>query len=320
VLTVLDVAPAAGSFRPAYVGSDKTVQFTESDLRYDLLPSLPKPASAPNIQTTANKMQRPWFDHVSSWTGRYAHPTDNMPDYGRDMSLIVSDLSESLMLDYADTQKRDGLVRMVQYGIDSYGILKNGGVWEDLGGHMHGRKLPILLAGLVLEDPEMLAIGIDYPNAFQEDRQTFYVSQADIDRVPYTGDGRPRDPYDASFLGVAEWGEQHTRAPQRDGSNWDVSYRRLVGRSLIGQVLTAKILGLEDEWNHPALFDYMDRYWLKEMDRYTSPGYSAGSDTDRLSAFNLDMWSAYSNYIVPEPSSLALFALGIPLLLSRRRA
>jgi hypothetical protein len=42
------------------------------------------------------------------------------------------------------TQKSDEL------GIDNYGVLKAGGKWPADGGHMNGRKWPILFAGLLL--------------------------------------------------------------------------------------------------------------------------------------------------------------------------
>ena len=33
---------------------------------------------------------RLWLDHFPEWPVRYSHPRDNMPDYGRDRTALVS--------------------------------------------------------------------------------------------------------------------------------------------------------------------------------------------------------------------------------------
>jgi len=290
VLTVLSAAAPAGSFRPPYFGSDKTIRYNVSQLDYSKLPKLAPVASTPALATVADKFERPWLEHVLSWTGRYCHPSENMPDYGREIALAIGDGVLSLLLDYTDQQKQTLLVRLVQYGIDLHEIASNGGVWDDLGGHMHGRKLPILLAGLVLGDSDMSAIGTSLPSNFQEDRQTWYVIQADVGRPLYQDDGRPREEYIQADVGIAEWGEQHTRQPERDGRNWDAYYRRIVGHSILAHVLTARILGLKDAWNWNVLFDYIDRYWEIEKDVYSSGG-------GNITAFHKNMWLAHRDYI-----------------------
>ena len=50
----------------------------------------------------------------------------------------------------------------------------------------------LVMAGLVLDDADMLGIGASLPHNFQEDRQTWYVTQSDVGRTLYTADGRPR--------------------------------------------------------------------------------------------------------------------------------
>lgn len=84
---------------------------------------------------------------------------------------------------------------------------------------------------------------------------------------------------------MAEWGEQHTRQPVRDGSNWNAYYRNIVGHSILAHVLTARIVDLKDEWMHDALFDYIDRYWEKEHDR-TDGGA-------QIPDWHTRMWEAY---------------------------
>jgi len=284
VLTVLSAPAPAGSFRPPYFGANKTIRYNESQLDFSKVPRLAPVANAPALATVTGHFQRPWLEHVLSWTGRYCHPSDNMPDYGRDMAKRIGDAMLVLLFDYTDAQKEQLLIGLTQYGIDLYAILAGGGVWEDLGGHMHGRKLVILLAGLVLGDSDMLDMGVDYPSRFQEDRQTWIVTQYDVGRPLYHADGRPRDEYIQSDVGVPEWGEQHTRQEERDGRNWSAYYRRNVGHSILAHVLAANILGLREQWNWEPLFLYIDRYW--EIEKNVT-------GTDAITTFHKNMWNAY---------------------------
>ena len=295
VLTVLDKPAPEGGFRPPYFGDDKTVQYTVGDLDLSKLPNLEPVRGAPNPATLARRIERPWLEHKLSWTGRYLHPSKNMPDYGRDIALLLGDVSLALLLDYPEEQKRELLIRYVQIGLDLYAIAEAGGTWTDLGGHMHGRKLPIMLSGLVLGNEEMVGIGRTMPNRFQEDRQTFVVTEGDVGRKLYHADKRPREPYTPEHVGLAEWGEQHTRQPERDGSNWNAPYRTIVGHSILAHVLTARLLGLKDEWNHDPLFDYIDRYWAKEKDREQGAA--------RIRSFHKRMWRAYrdTEHATPAP-------------------
>jgi len=285
VLTVLAEAPPAGSFRPPYFGDDKSIEHHASDIDLTKLPELKLVEGAPDAGKLAQRLQRPWLEHVLSWTGRYVHPSENMPDYGRDIALLLGHASLTLLLDIPEEAKRELAVRYVQIGIDLFAIAEAGGKWDDLGGHMHGRKLPIMLSGLLLGDEDMLAIGKTMPNRFQEDRQTFYVTQEDVGRKLYQADNRPRHAYTEEHVGMAEWGEQHTRQPERDGSNWNAYYRTIVGHSILAHVLTARILDLKDDWQHDALFDYIDRYWKMEHER------TDGSA--RIPGWHKRIWEAY---------------------------
>ncbi|MFW6153743.1 MAG: dockerin type I domain-containing protein [Planctomycetota bacterium] len=288
VLTVLDAPAPAGSFRPPYFGTDKTIRHNVSDLDFSRLSRLPQVGSTPSLTTLAEQFERVWLEHVLSWTGRYCHPQDNMPDYGRDIALRVGNAVCLLLLDYDDQEKAPLLINFVQYGLDLYAILEGGGTWKDLGGHMQGRKLPILFAGLVLGDQDMLDIGLDYPNRFQEDRQTWIVTQFDVGRPLYQGDGRPREEYIQEDVGIPEWGEQHTSQPNRDGRNWDAYYRTIVGTSVLSHALVANVLGLRDEWNHEPFFLYMDRYWGIEKDKDKA-----------FTDFHKNMWLAYRDTTYP---------------------
>src|SRR5690606_21048987 len=91
VLTVVDRPPPEGSFRPPYVAGDKTVRFNRAQLRQDHLRNLAPVGNPPALSVAKNWFARPWIDHVREWPGREIHPSENMPDYGRDMANRVGE-------------------------------------------------------------------------------------------------------------------------------------------------------------------------------------------------------------------------------------
>ncbi len=287
ILTVLSAPAPAGSFRPAYVGTDKAIRWNVSQLDYGRLRSLPRVASAPDLATLAKQFEKPFIDLRSNWTSRYVQPSDNHPPYGREISHQVGAAMLALQLDATPAQKEPLLVKVVQRGLDVYGLAVNGANWGNDGGHRIGRKPMLLLAGAVLNDTAILA----YADAakffkFQEDQQTFYVSAADVARKRQTSDGKNRQPYTTDMIGLPEWGEKHIGMPERDDSNWGAAYRAVCGPAMSGNVLAARLMGLRGTWNWPALFDYIDRYFEVE-------GSNAATHTNALQPFVKSMWAAY---------------------------
>jgi hypothetical protein len=180
---------------------------------------------------------------------------------------------------------------MIQYGIDVYGSAKAGGFWREGGGHNQGRKMPLLFAGTVLNNPAITA----YANAanyfiFQEDRQCFYVSAADVARThtskwdPDTRGGAV-EAYENSDIGLAEWGITHVKDWTADNKAWSATYRDISSCATIGHVLTAHIMGLRSVWNWEPTFDYYDRYWTLASKTSVS--------TNTPTKFERDMWTAY---------------------------
>lgn len=305
VLTVVSAPPPAGSFRPSPYGTDKTSYWKESDLDYSILRSLPKVSGTPSLAEVTAGVRRFYNEQSTSWQARTIHAQDNQPEYGRDIANRVGIALLSLHLDYSPAQKRDLYVYLVQMGLDIYGAAANGRRWGADGGHNHGRKMPMLLAALALKDPNIRAMADASRNfIFQEDHQTFYVSQADVNRSRYNGDGRRRDPYTSSMIGMPEWGEKHNSAPERDGSNWD-AYYRWVGSGFASHALMAHLTAdAVNVWNWPAFFDYTDRFV-----RQGSP--SGG--TNGIPAFVQSMWKAYRDLeggpprsFEPEPPQLSV--------------
>ena len=318
ILTVLASPAPKGSFRPPYSGSDKTVKFNQNALKYNLLKKLAKVSSTPELSSVERYLERPWLDHVPNWVGRYSHPVENMPDYGREMSIQIGEAALMLHLDLTNEQKETLLIRYVQLGIDLFGIIKDGGKdnWLPAGGQTQGRKWPIMFAGFMLDDAEMKNIGKKsgdylYSNGhgldnfppdyiqFNEDGQTFYVSQDEVERTrseKWKPDHRNVKKgetlrYEPSDIGMPEWGIHHTKAPFQDNKHWDALYRRCcTANSYGGFVLAALIMGLRSEWNHNALFDYMDRYMSIE---------EKGQWTRQRPKFVEDMWDKYRDDYPP---------------------
>ncbi|MFK7741227.1 MAG: hypothetical protein AB8H80_12985 [Planctomycetota bacterium] len=276
VLTTLYETPPQGSFRPPYAGLDHAVRFDVQMLDLSVLPEVTPPAARPDLLLMAANFERPWLDHAPGWGSRYMHPVDNMPDYGRDLAALYNEAALMCLTTGPDTEKRELAMRLVQIGIDFFGNVEGGAFWEGTGGHGSGRKLPILLAGQLLGDAKMLSVGVDYPSyrmpdgtnmvRFGEDGQTFYVEQTGAGEFNWGHGG-----YDSSHVGLADFGFSHMHQPQFDDVTWTGnSYRRCcTANGWIGAVLYARMTGLVDDWNHPALFDYTDRYATIETAGWT---------------------------------------------------
>lgn len=301
VLTVLSESPPAGSFRPPYSGTNKVVQWNTNQIQHDKLPRLPDPTNIANLAEVSARFERPWFDHVTGWTGDYAHPKNNMPNYGREIAYVIGDALLMLALDNDTEAHQTLLIRIIQLGIDLHGIaVQPGALWIDDGGNGHGRKAPIMFAAMMLGATEMMEIGNAAEHfIFQEDRQTWYVTEYDVGRTlideTHLVPPRYHEEYVLADVGIAEWGERHIQNEAKDGRNWDAVYRLVVGPSILPHVLAARIYGFVDEWNWPALFDYTDRYWSIMGDEEDCV------NTNTIKCFHKAMWAAYRNYTPSDP-------------------
>jgi hypothetical protein len=312
VLTILDDEPPEGSFRPCYAGTDKTVSHQISEADFDHLPRLvPPSAGMPDIDEVSGYFDLPWIDYYPTWLKQLFNPPENLPNYGQTISLRVSDAALMLCLDVDDEKKKILAMRIVQLGLDNYGLTKLPGgttLWEADGGHMSGRAFPIVFAASVLQDQEMLnrmkktggyAYSYGYheghlPNDylhFGEIDQTFTVTQRDIDRmaggiVPgvWEPDSRAAaEPYAQSDLGIADWGIRHAGYPAGDNKYMESEYRRVNSPAWIGFILASRIMGMKRAWNHQPLFDYADRWMEYDL------SLGGGGQTPFIDG----MWSMY---------------------------
>lgn len=257
VLTCLAEVPPADAFRPPYAGTWKPL-FQFSDLHLDRLGSRAPAGRVPEWSDFARYLERPWLDHTRGWLYQRTGPARNMPGYGREMCRITGIASLMLQLDVPPERKRDLLIGMVQLGIDFAGLAKAGRDWSADGGHYAGRKWPILFAGLLLDDPDLRN-----PSqwcAFQEDLQTYYghgwAGQTVLWKmVHHSG---PKPPYEEKP--PSRWNANDRRSE---------NYRQLNGAAWPATALAARLMDATDDWNHPAYFDYVDR-WMNPEDPYAA--------------------------------------------------
>lgn len=310
VLTILPSAPTAESFRPTYAGTTKSMH-TYSQVQLNLVPTLPVTSAiqsalfsefgvsslaAAGVEV-ADSIARPFIDHKPQWTGRYIHPSNNMPDYGRDINVRMNDALLYLTLDVPFSQKEDALINYIQLGIDYYGVLYNSDAWVsdgdwagDYGGGHAGQLLaPILFAGNFLGDSAMLNAGLDYEdNKFGDRCQVFMMTQSYLNTLSnkgfYTGNGMgPGNP---------AWGEWHCTQGMNGGSKGDpgsTGYRTCcTANSWVGAILATHIFGLTDEWGDDAVIEYQDNY----MEQQTPGAWQRSWST-----FAEEMWDTYRNFV-----------------------
>ena len=321
VLTVVAAAPSADAFRPSYCDRGQTIYHAGS-LQRNLLPSLapPNPASTPTLAQFESWYRRPWIDTNPFL---FDAPAEYMPSYGQHIAFADSYAALLLMLNFPDSQKVNLTNYMVQYGIDLYGCLKAGVGWPAFGGHRSGRKLPILLAGILLNNDGMKNVSTTHPDQFGEDMQTVYINQipggyqqawqgATVIYGGHYGVTSNGQPVSAGLYGPYE---------QLQPANWPLingneqlgeAYRRCcTSVSWVGEALAIHLLHAENVWSHPAFFDYVDR-WMTEDDTAAVAAIKAQSGFDYSAnwerqgqtrywlqgefpqySFVDDMWAAY---------------------------
>ncbi len=310
ILTVLDKAPPEGSFRPPYCGSDKTPKYNVKQLRRSLLKNLKPVAHMPDIAKTAEKFSRPWLDHIPNWLSEKIHAKRNMPGYGREVGTAVSEGALMLLVEVPEDKKAAReklLIGFVQLGIDLYGIAVNGGQrnWAPNGGHMHSRKWPILFAGLMLGEKDMQHVKA----MFQEDAQTYYGKGWNGATVLWGIHHATNPRNDHEEIHPSRWtvdGRGKSGDPRR-GSNSNArseSYRQCCNAlSWVGQALAARLMGAVELWNHPAYFDYIDRWMTEDWTPYAKiVSKHIGRKAPNLQGssrpgFVGEMWKAYRGEI-----------------------
>ena len=96
---------------------------------------------------------------------------------------------------------------------------------------------------------------------FQEDQQTYYGSgfrgQKALWTITLKNPNARHEEVDP-----ATW---ETFGDNRGNNGTKAEgYRKLNGPTWVGQALAARLTGRVECWNHPAFFDYVDRWWQEE--------------------------------------------------------
>ncbi|HEX5222552.1 MAG TPA: hypothetical protein VFZ59_23560, partial [Verrucomicrobiae bacterium] len=290
------------AFRPGYCGSTRTIYYSRN-LHREFLARLAPVSGTPALAQFEGYFRRPWIDTVEFG---FDAPIEYMPDYGREVGRAVGHAALLLNLNFTAQQKEALLVYFTQYGIDLYSAVRSGhNGWRAYGGWGSGRKLPILFAGVLLQNTAMQTP----PGEFGEDQQTIIATGA-----PYGPGWNGATALYAGHRGTngesisPGWGPYEHLQP----SNWvnqiGESYRRCcTSVAWVGQVVAARIMGITNVWNHPPLFAYVDR-WMTEDDaeelaaiqQQTGATYPGLRQRDAWDPFVNNMWATYRTY-VPRP-------------------
>jgi len=248
-----------------------------------------------------------------------------------------ADAALSLNLNYTNIQKEPLLINYLQLAIDIYSYFEAGGSVAPNGGENLGRKLPIMFAGTVLGYSPMITLmqktgqyitsdghspfttlPSDYIS-FPEDAQVFYVAQGDVDVTSgeyhdnnvscpvgaWCPDGRNPNPparYTTAMIGMPEWGIRHSTTPKYSDASFTAIYRDIgTGAPVwVGEAMVARAMCITVEWNHPAFFDYVDRFVGVNKGTYTAytvpdqpTSYSTPGQTELIDAF----WDEYRDEV-----------------------
>ncbi len=311
VLTCVSQPLPPDAFRPAFCDRTQRI-YLARDLRRELLPKAAATKSTPPVELYVRFTQRPW---VGTCFFGFEEPVENMPQYGLEYGRVAGISALLLCTDLAPWLKEPLLVNYVQIGIDLGGMLRAGHPgWTAWGGHGSGRKLPIVFAGLLLGDDSLANINRYLPRvSFGEDEQTadgpswtgasvVFAGHSGIDVA--TGAGRDRG---------NGWGPyEHTPPSEwKDGQNTSEAYRRCcTSVGWVAQALALRLMHAEKQWNHPAFFDYVDR-WMYEDDTQSIRTIKAvtGRDYDRDWSRQGQAWDPFVNEMwarhrmtLPEPA------------------
>jgi hypothetical protein len=275
VLTILAEPPPASAFRPPYSGQAKPLH-RASDIDWSMLPDLDAPDNLPDGEGLLRHVERPWIDHLGSWTMQHGCATHNMFCYGRELGNIVANLAAFALVE--SEHQEEAARRLIQLGIDNYGVLEAGGGWGADGGHFNGRKFPIVFAGGLLGVDEMASPGNDIGN---EDRMTYYGN----DGTALWG----RDctdcylPAGCTYNDQCTGGSKDCRDPDGlvDGCG---DYRNCcTSKTWVGTALAIRLMDLQDAWDHDPFFDYVERWMAGDV-----PG-GGGTSSD----FVTKMWELH---------------------------
>ena len=268
ILTSVSAPQPLDAFRPSYARGSTQI-YLSRNLRRSILPALQPVQHVPPLSEFEGYLKRPWVDSVFF---SFAAPSEYMASYGRENGYVISFAGLLLTLNFTQEQKEPLLVYLTQYGIDLYGLVQQGHTgWQAHGGHGTGRKFPIVLAGMMLNEESMKSVQAN----FGEDMQTIWVTET-LPAGTYTKSWhiKPETVVYGGHVGIngesvsPGWGPYEHLAPSSWKSTLGESYRRCcTSVSWVGEALAARLIpGMQQAWNHAQFFYYVDRWMLSPDD------------------------------------------------------
>ncbi len=284
VLTVLGSIPPADAFRPPFAGTAKPMH-RQSEMNLTLLSSNSLVGGKPDLDyvaIVAGLMDKPWMDSVSGWESWEMHPSNNMSGYGQGVGDTTSLAALLLCLDYSDAEKLVLATNLVQVGIDLHGMALNGTQWWSDGGHGQGRKVPIIMAGILLNDAALKA----HPGSYSEELQTFYGVTPSANQgttgqefVAFWGDTSADGYYQTGCTDAT--GFSKTGRPSGLNDDACCDYRNCCSsHTWVGTMLAMLMTtGAKAAWDDQKFFDYVDRWMDFGLDPQVGSecGLGAGS-------------------------------------------
>ena len=259
VLTVTENVVSSDEFRPPYsVKNKENYRFSASLADFSHIPRVtPIGETIPEASTIIGQTVRPWVDHLFEFKSRGLHALNNMPGYGANVTSVMGAACLASTLNWPEQEHLQLAKNITQIGIDNFGLIEDGLYFPPNGGHMSGRLLPILYAGKALNHEGMLSVtSRPYPieHGFAENCQTY---------------------------GEGEYGVRYCNR----GST-STSYITVNSPTWVGQSLCARMIDVEDNWNHQPFFNYVRNY-------ADSPEF--GNTYGPYDSFHADMWLEYNS-------------------------
>ena len=268
ILTSVSAQQPLDAFRPSYA-KGATQIYLSRNLRRSILPTLQPVQNVPPLSEFEGYLNRPWVDSVFF---SFAVPSEYMASYGRENGYVMSFAGLLLTLNFTQEQKEPLLAYVTQYGIDLYGLVEQGHTgWQAHGGHGTGRKFPIVLAGMMLNEEKMKSVQAN----FGEDMQTIWVTETlPVGTYTKSWHTKPEVVVYGGHVGIngesvnPGWGPYEHLAPSAWKNTLGESYRRCcTSVSWVGEALAARLIpGMQEAWNYPQFFAYVDRWMLSPDD------------------------------------------------------
>lgn len=327
--TAYTTPPGSNKFRPPFAGDGTPVGYGPDDLDLSSLLNLDASGYTGAFPTYSQALEL-LTDRVNTEQKTYNVLTRNIitdgPSYdGLNADVYagsyyeaVANIALALNFDfYTAAEKRALASHIVQTAIDYVGRADQGGIWQDNGGHCHGRQEVVALAAIwtngtgdtrfsdalaytttLFTDPAGTA------SIWGSDRQYFVISQNDIDRVR-------TQPYTQGQLGTPEWSGDATRkdadtaggASQRfntlgvtsdPGYGNNSGYRHIITKAAAPFALALRMLGGVSTRGNQSWFDYQDRHMQVRIDAGAALPDASGND---LHPFALWAWENHrANY------------------------